>query len=178
MSKCCLPIRLVHRSRLNCLLQAIALAIPGVTDVLALKADTAEHAQQSFDVLCNQMAAASQSLFSHQMELEFGPWLCLLLQSQMQQLYDKVVQRLHGVLDQPEEPPGTPTEVMNAPQLLTHLKAQADAAEAAGDEMAASRYHLERCTVAATDPQVILVITASFPLQPCTQMCQPCPHHL
>lgn len=58
------------------------------------------------------------------------------------------------MLDQYEEPPGEASVVVHAPKLLAHLKAQADAAEAAGDEVAASRYHLERCTVAATDPQV------------------------
>lgn len=90
----------------------------------------------------------------------------------MQQLYDKVIQRLHGVLDQPVEPPDESSEVANDPQLLVHLKSQANAAEAAGDEVAASRYHLERCTVAATDPQVSLVMTASLPVHACTQMCQ------
>ena len=83
-----------------------------------------------------------------------APELWVLLQSQMQQLYDKAVRSLHTALDEPEGLQGRLAEVDSAPPLLVVLKTQADGAEAAGDVVAASRYHLERCTVAPTDMQV------------------------
>ncbi|KAK9842119.1 hypothetical protein WJX84_010870 [Apatococcus fuscideae] len=76
--------------------------------------------------------------------------------SQVQQLYDTVIQTLHTVLDQPEASPGRTDVITNTFQLLAHLQAQADGAEAAGDVVAASRYHLERCTIAPTNLQVWL----------------------
>ncbi|KAK9838940.1 hypothetical protein WJX74_006331 [Apatococcus lobatus] len=88
-------------------------------------------------------------------------------ESQVQQLYDTVIQTLHTVLDQPEASPGRTDVITNTFQLLAHLQAQADGAEAAGDVVAASRYHLERCTIAPTNLQAACMLLDQLCLGSC-----------